>query len=75
MVEKGGLCQTSVHHAGFHLKKWARGAKQYLRKTLGGGRGAKGVCAIARLLGGYGGILNLYPKRCIFRLFCGSQMT
>ena len=37
--------------------------------------GAKGVRVIARLLGGYVGILNLYPKRCIFRLICGSQMT
>ena len=42
-------------------------------KNMGGG--AKGVCVIARLLGGYGGILNLYPKRCIIRLICGSQMT
>ena len=47
-----------VYFTGFHLEKWARGGQNSTYEKHGG---AKGVRAIARLLGGYGGILNLYP--------------
>ena len=67
----GGWHVQEGDMSGFHSEKWARGGKAILTKNTG----AKGVRATARLLGGYGGILNIYPKRCIFRLICGSQMT
>ena len=57
------------------FEKIGKGGKTILTKNMGGGGGAKGVHAIAHLLGGYGGILNLYPNRCNFRLICSSQMT
>ena len=47
------------------------GAKQCLQKH-GGDKGSARISVPSR---GYGGILNLYPNRCIFRLICGSQMT
>ena len=55
------------------------GAKQYLWK-MGGGGGGKGSAREIAPSRGSGGILshkilNPYPQRCIFRLFCGSQMT
>ena len=49
------------------------GAKHYLQKTWGVGKGSAHDSTPSR--GGYGGILNLYPQRCIFRLICGFQMT
>ena len=68
------MWRKHTHSIRVSFRKIGKGGKTILTKNMGGG-GAKGVCMIAYLLGGYGGILNLYPKRCIFRLICGSQMT